>query len=68
MIYFREVAQLQWDIEKKWPIICEMTLMYLLIIEVFKWVRGINLSYLNDIFINPSSNYDGRNSSRLLKA
>ena len=41
--------------------------MRFLIIEVFKCVRGINPSYLNDMFIAPTSNYDFRNSSRLLQ-
>ena len=45
----------------------KMNLMRFLIIEVFKCVRGINPSYLNGMFIAPTSNYDFRNSSRLLQ-
>ena len=42
-------------------------LIRLLSIEVFKCVRGINPSYLNDMFTEPSSCYDFRNPSRLLQ-
>ena len=45
----------------------KMNLMRFLKIEVFKCVRGNNPSYLNDMFIAPTSNYDFLNSSRLLQ-
>ena len=54
-------------LKKSGQLSVKMNLMRFLIIEVFKCVRGINPSYLNDMFIAPTSNYDLRNSSRLLQ-
>ena len=54
-------------LRKSGPLSVKMNLMHFLIIEVFKCVRGINPSYLNDMFIVHTSNYDFRNSSRLLQ-
>ena len=54
-------------LKKSGQLSVKMNLMRFLIIEVFKCVRGINPSYLNDMFIDPTSNYDFRHSSRLLQ-
>ena len=64
---FRGVTQLQWVMksEKSGQLSVKMNLMYILIIEVFHCVRGINPSYLSNMFISPASNYDFRNPPKL---
>ena len=54
-------------LKKSCQLSVRINLIRLSSIEVFKCVRGINPSYLNDMFTEPSSSYDFRNPSRLLQ-
>ena len=67
MIFLEKSLSYNELLKKSGQLSVKINLMRFFIIEVFKFVTGINPSYLNDMFDAPTSNYDFRNSSRLLQ-